>query len=316
MNPTLAGLFSVFVWGAALPFARIFEERIGMLAYTGFMFSGAGLLGVVFHLLRGKPLLGRAVFRNPAFYGRWFCFVLHEGGLLAALAMVQRQHVPFLILINYLWPTAVIACSLFIAEIHVTRWWAFLSGAVIVIASLVNEVLGPEGFSPELFLKTSDCLAYGIVFSGAIAWGLYSALSRRAGDSAGGSSVLPIYQFTLAALLPVSLAPGLAHWQNAGKTDFLFMAVYCFLLFLAYLSWDFGMRKGNVVVISLCADSIPWLSLFSAHLILDVEITARTMVSAATLVLGAIVARYGTLRKNLLAEHVGEAGFPTDRPKN
>lgn len=303
MNPTLVGLFSVFVWGAALPFARTFEDRIGMLAYTGFMFSGVGFLGVLFHILRHDPLPGRAVFRNPAFYGRWFCFVFHEGGLLAALAMVQKQHVPFLILINYLWPTAVIACSILIAEVHVTRWWAFLAGAVIVVASLVNEVLGPGGFSPELFSKTSDCLAYGIVFAGAIAWGFYSALSRRAGDSAGGGSVMPLYQLTLAALLPVSFLPGFARWQNAGNTDFLFMALYCFLLFLAYLSWDFGMRKGNVVVISLCADSIPWISLFSAHFVLNVEITARTMVSAAALVLGAVVARYGTLKKTSRATY-------------
>lgn len=56
------------------------------------------------------------------------------------------------------------------------------------------------------------------------------------------------------------------------------------------------MRKGSVVVLSLAADLIPWISLCAAWIILDVDIGYKTVISAAFLVLGATITRYGTLR--------------------
>ncbi len=297
MNPTLIGVFSILVWGIALPVVRMVEEQIGALAIIGFTFASTGVMGLLNHVLRRKPLPDPAIFRNPFFYGRWLFFVLHEGLLIVGISIVQRGHMPFLILINYLWPTAIIVCSVLLAGVKITRWWSFLLGSFVVIASMSIEILGPAGFSPELFTKFSDCLAYLMTFAGAVSWGMYSALSRRAGDATGGGTLIPLFQLTLGVALPISFMPGMATWHNLTPLYGILFGGYCVLQFLAYQSWDYGMRRGNVVALSLFADFIPWLSLLSAALLLGVDIGHKTVVSAITLVMGAMITRYGTLQK-------------------
>ena len=299
MNPTIIGLFSVVVWGIALPFIRIFESQIGPVAYLGVMYTSIGTMGVINHVARRRPL-PRGIFRNPNLYGRWLFFVLHEALLMFSIAIVQKEHMPFLILINYLWPTAIIVCSVLLAGVKITRWWSFILGSLVVIASMANEILGPSGLSPDLFARTADCLAYAMTFGGAVSWGLYCALSRRAGDATGGSTMIPVFQLTLGLLLPVSFMPGMATWGGLTAWGPLILAVYCFIQFLAYQSWDHGMRRGNVIVLSLCADFIPWLSLLSANLLLGVDIGGRTVISAISLVMGAMITRYGTLHKKAM----------------
>src|SRR6185312_11882518 len=84
------------------------------------------------------------------------------------------------------------------------------------------------------------------------------------------------------------------HWDHLTSSIALVLAGYCILQFLAYRSWDFGVRYGNLVILSLCADFIPWLSLLAAHTMLGVTIGNRTIVSALFLVIGAMITRYGT----------------------
>src|SRR4051794_18588071 len=113
MNPTLVGLFSVIIWGIALPAVRIIEEQIGGFATVGVVFGATAVLGAINQLLIRRRTLSsyKEFFRNPFFYCRWLFFVMHEGLLITAIYLVERQHMPFLILINYLWPTSIIVCS-------------------------------------------------------------------------------------------------------------------------------------------------------------------------------------------------------------
>jgi drug/metabolite transporter (DMT)-like permease len=209
----------------------------------------------------------------------------------------MKNHIPFVILLNYSWPTAVILCSVLLAGVKITRWWALIVGSCIVTASLGCEVLGPHGLAEDLFKNSTDILAYVIAFTGAIAWGLYSALSRKAGEQTAGSAVLPFFQLTIGLALPISFVPGFATWGNASVEGILMLMAFSFLLFMAYIAWDHGIRKGNVIILSLCADFIPWLSLVSAFFLLHVDIHNKTIFSAIILVIGAMITRYGTLPK-------------------
>ena len=297
MNPTLIGLFAVIVWGMSLPFTRICEEHFGILAVMGAIFTGSGALGLLNNLWRRKGSFDRAVFLNPFLYGRGVFFSLHEILIMSAIVVVRKDNVPIVILINYLWPTAIILCSVLLAGVRIMRWWAFGLGSLVVLASLSIEMLGPHGFSGEVFTDKTDCLAYVMAFVGAISWGLYCALSRRAGEATGGGTVIPFFQLTLALALPLSFLPGYATWENLKGWWYLLLGGYCILQFLAYLSWDFGMRKGNIVALSLCADFIPWLSLFTSYLLLGVTLENKTIIAAISLVAGAMITRYGTLQK-------------------
>lgn len=294
---TLLGLFPVVVWGIAVPVFRLVQEHIGLFA-TSTLFLGTGVLSALNQYVRLKKLPTREIFGNPLLYGRWLCFSLHEALFFIGISMVQKAHVPFVILINYLWPTAIIVCSILIAGVKVTRWWAFIAGSCIVVASLALEILGPGGFSTELFANSADRIAYLLIFIGAIAWGLYSAFSRRGGDAAGGSTVTPLFQLTVAVFLSIFFLPTMhATWQNISTTSCIFMTCYCFTQFLAYLLWDYSVRHGSIVLLSLMSDFIPWLSLLTTSLILGVDIGQKTAFSAVSLVAGAMITRYGTLVK-------------------
>lgn len=305
---TLTGLIAIIIWGASLPITRLLQEQVGMLALAGIVNAAAGMLGILRLRLMRQPLPSRLVFKNSRLYLRWFFFLLHTLSIITAIYIVQRHNVPFVLLVNYIWPTAIIVFSVLLAGVQITRWWAFIAGSMVVLASLGMEIVGPDGFSWHLFESPTDCLAYVIAFIGALAWGLYSALSRRDGEATGGSSVIPFFQLTVGLALPLAFMTdqvdfsGLTFWWG------MVIVAQCLATMVAYLTWDFGMRKGNVVALSLFADFIPWVSLTAAWLLLQTPITTTTVLSAVTLVAGAMLTRYGTLRrrqpKALADQHV------------
>ncbi len=297
VRATVIGSLAVLIWGFALPLIRIIEAQIGLLPTVGIVFTTAGVLGLTVQRIRRQPFPGKDVFRSRFLYLRWICFVLHEGLIYTAMALVRHEHIPFVILLNYLWPTATIVCSVLVAGVVITRWWAFILGSLIVLGSLSAEIVGAEGISSWLFAEPLDCLAYLVALVGAVAWGLFSAFSRRGGEESGGGSVLPFFQLTLGLALPFAFLPTVAQpWLLSGSGACL-LAGYCVAQFVAFLSWDFGMRRGNVVVLSLFADFIPWISLAAAHILLGVEVGVSTVISAVALVCGAMVTRYGTLAR-------------------
>lgn len=309
LSPTVSGACAVLIWGSALPIVKVVEEQIGLLAFMGFTYTAMVTFGVGHHLLSRRALPAAAIFRSPGFYARWLFFVLHEGLLAVGIFLVQKQHMPFVILINYLWPTAIILCSAAIGVVTIHRWWAFILGSCVVILSMLYEIMGTAGVNSNMFSSKADCFAYLVVFVGAISWGMYSALSRRDGDATGGAAVLPIFQAMLGLALPFSFLPGMATWTRLSPSAALLLLTYCFLLFVAYIAWDTGMRKGSVVVLSLLADLIPWLSLVSASLMLHVTIGHEAVLSAVVLVAGAMIVRYGTLQKIPVAVAYDQPGI-------
>lgn len=301
LRATLLGAIPVIIWGGALPIMRAFQSRIGLPRTLGAVFAGAGLLSVIHRVLRRTPFPGSAVFANPYLYGRWVFFVVHEASVTIAVSIVHRENVPLVILINYLWPTLTIGASVLFAGVRVTKPLAVVGGSCVVIASLAFEVLDGQMDSLDVF-RSPDTLGYCIAFQGALSWALYSALTRRAGKESGGGLVIPLFQLTLALALPLSFIPGLNVYSSFSSVDAVLLALYCFLQFLAYLFWDRSMRLGNVIVISLFADFIPWLSLLAAHILLHINMGVTTVFSAITLVLGAITTRYGTMLRPSDAE--------------
>ena len=302
LKATLLGAIPVMIWGGALPIFRAFQSQIGLPRTLGVVFAGAGLLSLAHQVFRHAPSPPKAIFANPYLYGRWLFFVLHEVSVTIAVSIVHRENVPFVILINYLWPTLTIIASVLFAGVRVVRPLALISGSFIVLASLAVEFLDGHIDTIALFAR-DDRWAYVTALVGAVSWALYSALTRRAGEDSGAGSVIPLFQLTLALALPLSFLPGLNAYSSFSIFDATLLGIYCILQFAAYLFWDYSMRLGNVVVISLFADFIPWLSLLVAHVLLTIKIGRPTVLSALMLVVGAIATRYGTALRSSSKEY-------------
>ena len=140
-----------------------------------------------------------------------------------------------------------------------------------------------------------DIMAICMILTGAVAWGLYSVLGRKYAHETGGAIAIPYFQLTLATCLPFYFTShAMMPWEL--PTSLLtILLIFSICQFLAQQSWFYGTRHGNIVVLSLVADFIPWLSLISAHLFLGAEITISTMIAAVTLVAGAMITRFGTM---------------------
>ena len=64
---------------------------------------------------------------------RWLLFCLNPTCVYTGVTMVTKPHLPFLILVNYIWPTAIIVFSILIAGVRITRLPFFIAGTLIVI---------------------------------------------------------------------------------------------------------------------------------------------------------------------------------------
>ena len=299
VNATLVGLLPVVIWGAAMPFARLFQTDIGLFPYMAIAFGLSGLLGFLTQRGRREALPPACVLRVPALYARGVFFVLHEGLVTAAAGLVTRERLPLVILLNYFWPTAVILCSIAFSGVRISRLWAFGAGTLIVLASLLFETVGDSLFVLSRGVSNLDLLGCALAFVGAVSWGLYSAISRRSGDASGGGSVVPFFQLGLSVIALVCAWSGSKEhvlYVNGESLVSVFLPIVgnSLHLSLSYAAWDYSMRHGNIVYVSLFADFIPWLSLLVAVPISGITLTSRTVVSAMTLVVGAMLTRYGT----------------------
>lgn len=293
LKNTLVGFIAVLLWGTLLPVGRIVQDQIGAMTFTGLTYLGIGLLTLARQKFR--ITVAPRVWRHPALYLRWLCFVLHEGTIMLVIGFVPIEHIPIVLLLNYLWPTAIIICSVMIAGVKIHRHGVFAIGTTTVVASLAIEFLGGQDLTSTTSFSFQEIMAFFAVFVGAVSWGLYSALSRRFGEESGGVQTMPLFQLTLGAMLFLSFLPSFSHPWMLDYQGATILVVSVFAQVVAYLTWDFGVRYGNIVILSLAADFIPWMSLATASIALGAPLATRTIISAVLLVFGALLTRLGTM---------------------
>jgi drug/metabolite transporter (DMT)-like permease len=292
---TLIGLFAIFIWGPSVPLARIMMSKLDLIGYLALVNFISGLCGLIKNAIQKTKVFTPEVVKNPLFYIRWLCYVVYILCIGIAIKIVSSANFSLLILLNYLWPTAVILCSILLSAVRITHRWALALGSLIVIASLSLELLSPALFKTHLVLGPYDLLAFGLAIVNAVLWGFASAITRKHGKETGGGGIVPYYQLTFGLGLPFYfMSRNVMLWQLPLWVS-LGLVALGILFFIAHQSWSYGMHHGSVVMLSLCADFIPWLSLLSAHLFLGVDITVTTTIAAFILVVGAMITRYGTL---------------------
>jgi drug/metabolite transporter (DMT)-like permease len=300
---TLFGFLAIVFWGSNLPLARLAVPHLGLGFYIAIVFLLVGLSGIASQIARSpSKRLDLSGFTSPYFWLRGLFFVFHEVGVNVAVTQVSHPNLPLVILVNYFWPTAIILCSIPIAGVRVHRPIWFSIGTAIVLASLAAEILGPTFLGAHHEFGAFDLWMIVLTLFGAISWGLYTALTRRFGDVSGGARATPFYQLAIGVIAPIVLT-GIGSTATPATGEAIPLLAYGIVTyivlsqFIAFKCWDLGVSKGSIVVLSLAADFIPWISLSFAALFLGSEIGGVTMIAAVTLVAGAMITRYGTLAR-------------------
>ncbi len=288
---TSVGAVSVALWGAVLPLVRIACEDAGALSALVVAQGLAGVLGTLAMVIQGKLPRKVSVYVSRAFAVRLVFFVLHVLLLYTAVQLVDRAALPGVVFCNYLWPSLVMVYSLVLTDLRIARLGVFAAGIAVIIAAIFVEF---GSIVLDVSPSRSNAIAFLLAFLAANAWGAYSAFTRRYGESGGGSAVTPLFLLTCGSigllLAWVTAAPSMAVSELSVSGTAVVVGV---CNFVAYLCWDMGMRKGNVITLTLLADFIPWLSLVTMSVLLGVSIESRTLVSAFLLVCGGVTARIG-----------------------
>jgi drug/metabolite transporter (DMT)-like permease len=191
-------------------------------------------------------------------------------------------------LLNYLWPSFTLVLAIPLLGKQPTKWLPL--GLLIVFAGIVLAKFStsPNASFSELF-ESLNVVAYSCAVLDALAWGVYSNLSAKLSHPAGASGV-PIYM-VVASLLLLSVSQVIEPPSSPATSDWCLLVGWALASGLAYLSWDVGMRKGNVVTISVVSMLIPLFSTVITALLSGSGLTLYLLVAAALVVAGSALCR-------------------------
>lgn len=286
-RPTLIGFLAPLLWAASLPFIKQCSPAVGAFYLAAIQYLVSGCFGILyFSLSSRKPL---SVYARPRFPHRLILFTGYFVLLYPAIHLVQKQNFPGVVLLNYLWPTCTLLFTLAFLKLSFHRKKLFF-GTLLVIIGLAVEILPSRVLGVNAVGASVEPLPYAMAFAAAVSWGLYSALNRKWGELAGGVEAIPLLMFSAGAFLLC-----LAVFTEKTPTfspEILGPLVYlCAMPFMANIAWDIGTRNGNLPLLSLICDFIPWIALTITALYLNIPLSPLTLISAFLIVLGAVVSR-------------------------
>jgi len=292
---TLGGILACFIWGGSISVMGILAIRLGSLKACGYECLIAGL--VLFAVSLSKGTVRQMLTHGWRYYlvcgGFWISnFAL---AWVAVGLVTQGEQLVIVGMFNYLWPILTLLCSipvlgyvpgvLIIPGVMVTIVGLLLSKAVLIDMPLV------EASAKILSLFDDNLPAYLCAALDAVAWALYSNLSRRMAKPNRAGAV-PLFMLAAAVLL-------LTAGEIQGETSYwslfvvLLLTGWSLLSAIAYVAWDYGMRQGSVVLISAFSMLIPLLSTVITCLVNGVTITSGLLAASACLVAGAWLCRKG-----------------------
>lgn len=193
-------------------------------------------------------------------------------------------------LLNYLWPALTLLLSIPILGKRANKLLVLGLGTTVV--GIVSGKIATASAETTLDAFTRiNPVAYSLAILDAIAWALYSNLSRKLSNPEGASSV-PLYMIVTGVVLFVaSISVGEPYGATLG--DWLFIFVWAVATAAAYLLWDVGMRFGNVVAISTISMLIPLVSTVITAVASGHGVTLPLLGAAVLVVVGSSVCRRG-----------------------
>ncbi len=202
---------------------------------------------------------------------------------LAVSAARSNQELIVVGLLNYLWPVCTLLLTIPILKKQASLW--LIPG---LVAAVVGVLITKISTSPELSIaRLFDDLnffAYSCALIDAVAWGLYSNYSRKLSHP-DGASLVPGYMIVASCMLLAY-----SSWEHtplqANSSDWMLLIAWGLCSSLAFLFWDIGMRKGNVVAISSTSMLIPLFSTLITALLSGYGLSLGILLGALLVVSG------------------------------
>lgn len=244
----MIGASAILMWSGLAALTR-YAGDVPPLELTGLSFLIGGSLGAAFCILQGRsPFL-------PLW--NWQAWVVGVGGLFlyhvtyfAAINLAPAMEVS---LIAYLWPLLIVVLS------------SLLPGEKLKLHHVLGVLLGFAGAALVISkgnfneIGQSLSLGHGLAFLCALIWGAYSVLSRRL-------SQVPTEAVAGFCLVTGGLAL-MGHFTIEPTTFphewgpwFAILLLGLFPVGLAFFTWDYGVKHGDIMILGAASYFSPMLS--------------------------------------------------------
>lgn len=277
---TAIGGTTILLW-STLAVLTMLSGSVPPLQLVAMAFALAASLAFGKWLALGEPILAHL---------RWpkQVWLVGVGGLFGyhALYFLALRTAPAVeaSLINYLWPLLIVLFSALLPG-HRLRWW-HVAGAVAGFAG--TGILVGYGGGGGFAFRSQHLPGYLAAFAAAVTWAGYSVLSRRYAhvptDAVGG--------FCAATALLAALGHVLFEetvWPAGGE----WLAVVAMGLGpvgVAFFTWDYGVKHGDIRALGVAAYATPLLSTLLLIAAGQARLTPALAGACALIVGGAILA--------------------------
>jgi drug/metabolite transporter (DMT)-like permease len=248
VKPTLIGFTAILMW-ATLALLTTLSGAMPPFQLTAMSFTIAFCIGVVFWLHKGGHVLHHLKLPMAAWIlGIFGLFGYHFFYFIA----LQNAPAVEASLIAYLWPLLIVLFSALLPNERLR--WFHVAGAIMGFVGAGLLVTRGSG----LAFESQYAIGYGAALVCAVTWSGYSVLSRRFGsiptDAVGGfCGVTAILAWLCHGLFEQTVLP--IGWQ--------WVAILCLGLGpvgLAFFTWDYGVKHGNIKVLGSLSYMAPLLS--------------------------------------------------------
>ena len=245
---TAIGFTAVLLW-SSLAFLTAASGDVPPFELLALTFWIGGLAGVALWAFR--PKAARAIVQP------WPVYLLGVGGLFgyhAAYFIALRNAPPVEAgLINYLWPLLIVVFSALLPGEKLK--WQHIAGCLLALAGAALVVTRGQGFS----LDPRYLPGYAAALFAAVAWGIYSVLSRRfAHVPSDAITGFCLATAVLATIVHLAIEPTVwpaNAWQWAAIIGLGLGPVG-----VAFYVWDIGVKRGDIQVLGAASYSAPLLS--------------------------------------------------------
>jgi drug/metabolite transporter (DMT)-like permease len=206
--------------------------------------------------------------------------------LALGLAADRRQAIE-VGLLNYLWPTLTILCALFL--LNQRAGVGLVPGTILALCGVFLVLTQGAAVTWTSFSTNvqGNPVAYGLGVSAAVAWALYSVLTRRWGGPDGRGAV-----FLFVVATGVAFWFGRLLYPEGGTWDLRVGAEVVALALatgMAYASWDLAMRAGDVVLVASCSYLTPFFSTVVSCVYLGVRPRLSLWLGCALIMAGSLL---------------------------
>ena len=295
---SVAGYMAILLWSGSISFQRVLSEQLGPLATGAGAYMIGGLVGCA--ILLARPSARRGL-RGAAMKETLICgifFVVFQVCYVTSVGLATGRKQALVVgVINYLWPAITLVLSIPILKSR-PRPLLFPVGVIVALAGAVAAAAFQGNLALGDFLGDlrANAWAYSICLVNAVAWSIYSNLTRRWVNKVPGGVVF-IYSLAggilMGAMAVAAASAGLPravpHW-SPGLLPFLLGQALGPTLG-AFFLWETAMRSGNVTLVTVAAYLTPVFSLAASCIVFQQAAGAGLWVGSALVVAGAVLCK-------------------------